>query len=87
MAEVRVTDFRMAGFMASRGAKFLGTEVQSGKKVVVFIFSGESNNGCPSAKELLSAYPGSGEERYDAACRSMQAMVRMALENDSGKET
>ena len=86
MADVRVTDFRMAGFMASRGAKFLGTEVRKGKKVVVFIFSGESSNGCPSAKDLLSAYPGSEAERYDAACRSMQAMGRMALENESGKK-
>ncbi len=86
MADVRVTDFRMAGFMASRGAKFLGTEVLPGKKVVVFVFSAESNNGHPSAKELLSAYPGSEAERYDAACRSMQAMVRMALENECGKE-
>ena len=86
MADVRITDFRMAGFMASRGAKFLGTEVLRGKKVVVFIFSGVTNNGCLSAKELLSAYPGSEEERYDASCRSMQAMVRMALENESGKK-
>jgi len=72
MAEVRVTDFRMAGFMVNKGGKFLRTEIdENDTKTVVFVFAGESLNGNPTAKELLTSYPGSTEERYDAACRSM----------------
>ena len=71
MNEIQVTDFRMAGFMVSRGASFIRTDIEEDGRTVVFIFNGES------AEKLLHTYPGSVEERYDAACRSMQALVRM----------
>ena len=80
---VRLTDFRMAGFLVSRGARFIRVETSSGDQTgeVTFVFAELSSNGTPPAEELLMAFPGSLEERDDAACRSMQTMLRLALKN------
>ena len=72
---LRITDFRMAGFLLSRGADFLSTEVRG--KQVVFIFS--DNEG--KAKRILNDYPNSSEQKYDSACKTMYDMVKIALDN------
>ena len=87
MADVRLTDFRMAGFMVARGAKLLKVETSSADATgeVTFVFATLSTNGTPPAEELMMAFPGSPEERYDAACRTMQTMLRLALKNRDRK--
>lgn len=75
-AEVTVTDFRMAGFLLARGAKFLGTMVND-RKETVFRFNG-------TATEMVNEYPGSAEQKYDAACRSMHDFTKMNLQRKAG---
>ncbi len=72
---LRITDFRMAGFLLSRGAEFLSTDVRG--KQVVFIFC--DKNGM--AKSILNKYPSSAEQKYDSACKTMHDMVKIALDN------
>jgi len=72
---LKITDFRMAGFLVSRGALFLRTE-EKGKQVV-FIFE-DTNN---TTTNLLHSYPSSDEQKYDSACKTMHDMVRIALAN------
>jgi hypothetical protein len=61
--EVRVTDFRLAGFMVAHGAKLLRTEAcEEDAPQVTFVFAGQSLNGNPPAKELLVSFPGSQEK-------------------------
>ena len=68
---VRLTDFRLAGFLAARGVVLVETRVNA-KREVEFVFE-------PRADEVLVAFPGSPEERYDASCRAMHALVRTTL--------
>ena len=73
---VSITDFRLAGFLVARGAKFLGTTVNS-KSEVVFRFCAQE--GEHSASTLLTQYPGSPEQSYDSACKTMHDLVKVAL--------
>jgi len=63
----------MAGFLVARGVKFIGTDVND-KGEVLFKF--DDNNGVATA--VLNLYPNSEEHRYDAACRTMHDLVRIA---------
>jgi len=76
---VKITDFRLAGFLVARGAKFLGTEINH-KGEVVFTFCSDSDDGV-STHDLLNKYPGSLEQRYDAACKTMHDLVKVVLLN------
>ena len=75
---VKITDFRLAGFLVARGAKFLGTDVNH-KGEVVFSFCSEDSDA--STHDLLTEYPGSLEQRYDAACKTMHDLVKVVLMN------
>lgn len=72
---LKITDFRMAGFLLSRGATFLSTEERG--KQIVFIF--DDNEG--STTSLVNQYPNSAEQKYDSACKTMHDMVRIAMAN------
>lgn len=76
---LRLTDFRMAGFLVARGCMFAGTETNL-KGEVVFMF--KDNTGSPDPQETLNAYPMSDEWRYDAACRSMHDFVKLHKANN-----
>jgi len=71
---LRLTDFRLAGFLSARRAVLVGTEL-NGRKEVVFLF--ENSEG--QASSLLNQYPGSAEQSYDAACKAMHDLVKMTL--------
>jgi hypothetical protein len=79
MALLRLTDFRMAGFLVARGASFKGTDT-NGKNEVVFRF--EDSDG--TATEILNQYPGSPEHTYDSACKTMHDFVKMAIRRRPG---
>lgn len=69
--EILLTDFRIAGFLVSRGVPLVCTKVNV-KREVVFVF------GAP-AQEVLAQYPGSPEQRYDASCKAMHSLVKVTL--------
>jgi hypothetical protein len=71
--DIRLTDFRLAGFLVARGTKFQGTDIND-RQEVVFIFNNEEN----VAQNSLNEYPGSPEQRYDAACKTMHDFVKVA---------
>ena len=68
---IRLTDFRLAGFLVARGQKLLSTEINQ-KREVVFVFE-------LGAFEILAQFPGSPEQTYDTSCKAMHGMVRAAL--------
>lgn len=70
---LQITDFRMAGFLVSKGAKFTGTSLND-KGEVLFWFDDEAG----LTTKVLNSYPNSNEQRYDAACRTMHDFVRIA---------
>ena len=72
---LKITDFRMAGFLISSGATFLRTEERGNQ--IVFIFD-DTNN---TATNLIHQYPSSDEQRYDSACKTMHDLVRTILNN------
>lgn len=71
---VQLTDFRLAGFLVARGAKFLGTSKNERREVV---FSFDDSDGLTS--KLLTEYPMSPEQRYDASCKTMYDLVKVEL--------
>lgn len=71
---VELTDFRLAGFLIARGAKFLGTSKNERREVV---FSFDDSDG--SATRILTEYPTSAEQRYDASCKTMYDLVKVEL--------
>ena len=75
---LKLTDFRMAGFLVAHGAAFVGTEI-NGRGEVVFIFG---NSTEPKAKDVVNLYPGSVEERYDSSCRTMHNLVKVARQSE-----
>jgi len=75
---VKITDFRLAGFLVARGAKFLGTDTNP-KGEVVFSFC--ADQGGKSASIILNQYPGSPEQSYDSSCKTMHDLVKVALLN------
>ena len=72
---LKITDFRMAGFLISRGASFLRTE-ESGKQIV-FVFEDSDSE----STTIIHQYPNSAEQKYDSACKTMHDMVRIAIAN------
>lgn len=66
-----LTDFRMAGFLVSRGFPLLGTDINHSREVL-FIFDS-------AASDMLTHYPESTEHRYDTACKAMHEQVRITL--------
>tara|TARA_Y100000992_G_scaffold267636_1_gene206300 strand:- start:288 stop:527 length:240 start_codon:yes stop_codon:yes gene_type:complete len=72
---LRITDFRMAGFLLSREVVFLRTEERG--KQIVFLF--DDTKGI--ATSILHQYPNSSEQRYDSACKTMHDLVRTVLNN------
>jgi hypothetical protein len=68
---LKLTDFRMAGFLLTKDVQFRGTELEGSD--VVFVF--EDAGGIASA--TLDLYPGSAEQKYDAACKTMHDMVKI----------
>lgn len=75
---LKLTDFRLAGFLVAHGAAFVGTEI-NGRGEVVFIFGNATE---PKAKDIVNLYPGSPEERYDSACRTMHSMVKVVKQSE-----
>lgn len=71
--DIRLTDFRLAGFLVARGVKFQGTDIND-RQEVVFIFDNDEN----VAQDTLNQYPGSSEQQYDAACKTMHDFVKVA---------
>lgn len=74
--KIGITDFRLAGFLVARGASFNGTEINN-KGEVVFYFRSEIPNSADSAIDILNRYPGSPEQKYDAACKTMHDFVKV----------
>lgn len=68
---VRLTDFRLAGFLIARGLTMLRAETNS-RQEVVFVFDAV-------ARAVLIEYSGSAEQRYDAACKATHGIVRATL--------
>ena len=68
---LKLTDFRMAGFLLARDVQFRGTE--SDGSDVVFVFDDVGG----IASKTLDLYPGSPEQKYDAACKTMHDMVKI----------
>lgn len=66
-----LTDFRLAGFLSARGVTLVKVEL-NGKREVVFLFGA-------GAQDLLASYPGSPEQRYDAACKAMHDVVKVTI--------
>ena len=73
MSFLELTDFRLAGFLTTRGVPFRGTDMNR-KGEVLFLFDSE-------AVEELNKYPGSAEQVYDAACRTMHDFVKLRMAN------
>lgn len=73
-----VTDFRMAGFLLVRGARFKGTTMNA-KQEVVFVFDTSLPSGGGMVIDVVNQYPGSAEQKYDAACRTMHDFVKMVI--------
>ena len=71
---VRLTDFRLAGFLIARGAKFLGTS-KNERGEVVFTFDDTDDK----ATNILTEYPTSVEQRYDSSCKTMYDLVKVEL--------
>ena len=71
---VELTDFRLAGYLVARGAKFLGTSKNDRREVV---FSFDDSDG--EATRILTAYPTSVEQRYDSSCKTMYLLVKVEL--------
>lgn len=71
---VELTDFRLAGFLVARGAKFLGTSKNERREVV---FSFDDTDGATT--KILTEYPTSPEQRYDASCKTMYDLVKVEL--------
>jgi len=76
-----LTDFRYAGFLLLRGARFLGTS-QTVKGETLFHFDRNSK-----PEELLTQYPGSVEYQYDAACKVMHGMVKYSQSQTREKKS
>lgn len=74
--EFRITDFRMAGFLLVRGVRFMRTSMDE-KGEVSFVFQAEGRK----AADTLNEYPGSAEQRYDAACKTMHDFTRLKIAN------
>lgn len=70
-SEIRLTDFRLAGFLVARNQVLARTEVNS-KNEVVFVFSLD-------ALAILDQFSGSPEQQYDHACKAMHKLVRATL--------
>jgi len=69
----------MAGFLLSREVAFVGTDVNQ-RGEVVFIFGNAMD---PKARDVVNLYPGSAEQKYDAACRTMHDLVKFAQQSGS----
>ena len=78
MELLRLTDFRLAGFLVSRGATFAGTDSEG--REIVFLFQNEDEE----AYKILVQYPGSQEHSYDSACKTMHSFVKMAVKRRGG---
>jgi len=70
----------MAGFLVARGARFTGTEIAPNGDVV-FSFQDDQDQ----ATEILNEYPGSPEQRYDSAVKTMHDFVKMAQRRKRGR--
>jgi len=72
---LRVTDFRVAGYLLAKDCPFIRTEIRGSQ--VVFVFNDEDS----ISTEVLNSYPNSAERKYDSACKTMHDMVRIAKNN------
>lgn len=76
MAKLTTTDTRLAGFLVSRGALLLGTDVNE-RLEVVFNFDPGPNGADPNT--LMFQFPSSPEYAYDNACKAMYSLVRAKM--------
>jgi len=67
----------MAGFLVAREVAFVGTDVNH-RGEVVFIFGNATD---PKARDVVNRYPGSPEQKYDSACRTMHDLVKVAKQS------
>lgn len=74
MKDVSLTDFRLAGFLVSRGVTLLRTS-KNNKGEVIFTF--DDSDGL--ATKTLMSFPNSPEQRYDSACKTMYDLVKVEL--------
>lgn len=79
-SNLAITDFRMAGFLVARGLTLKGTETNL-KGDLQFLFDDLDGK----AMVLLHQYPGSPEQRYDAACRAMHDFTKMTIKRSVSK--
>lgn len=68
--ELPLSDFRLAGFLLSRGVPFLRAEEQPNGEII-FLF----DNTDDLAQKTLNEYPNSAEQRYDTSCKTMHNFV------------
>lgn len=75
--EIEITDFRMAGFLVANNVEFTGSKINN-RGELVFFFSNRPING-KTADHVINQYPGSKEQRYDAACKAMHDLVKLRV--------
>ena len=75
--EIHITDFRIAGFLVARGVEFIGSQTNH-RGEMVFIFNNHLVSG-KTAEGVINMYPGSAEQRYDAACKAMHDLVKLKV--------
>ena len=73
---IRLSDFRVAGFLSARGISLTSAEM-NGSNEVVFVFDDEDG----AATKLLCEYPRSEEQQYDSACKAMMEIVKITQRN------
>jgi hypothetical protein len=77
---LRLTDFRLAGFLVSRGHQVAKHEVNV-RGEVTLIFSNEDD----VASNTINSFPGSAEQRYDSSCKTMYNFVQ-AVKRSQGEK-
>ena len=74
----KTKDFRLAGFLVSRGVELLGFDQETQGTDIVFSFKDDeqASGDVLSASRVAVLYPLSAEMRYDSACRVMHDLVK-----------
>ena len=67
-------DFRMAGFLVSRGYPILGMRLDARGDVEISFDNGEGK-----VDIVLHEYPSSVEFRYDTSCKVVHDLIRIKL--------
>lgn len=71
---IALTDFRLAGFLVARHIPMIYVTVND-RNEVVFVFQDDDGK----ATQCITAFPGSPEQVYDVACKTMYDLVKARL--------